>query len=192
MITGAMASLRARDRRALVVGAAALALLLAWARIVQPGLARLASDRRALAEQQALLERERALVALAPTLPALGAEARRSLAAEQPRLIAGDSVSASAALTSYVAQVATAAGVHLTAIEARAPDGSQGVMQLSADVRGEGRWRELLGFVRLLEVSGQLVDVSTIRLERGPRGGPLGGDLVSLSATIIAYGGGAR
>jgi hypothetical protein len=119
-------------------------------------------------------------------------EATQVLAAERTRLFAGDSVAATAELTSYAAQVAIAAGVHLTTIEARTPSTARGVTRLLADVRGEGSWRQVLAFVRLLETSGQLVDVTSLRLERGTRGGPLGGDLVSISASLAGYSKGAR
>ena len=66
------------------------------------------------------------------------------------------------------------------------------VPELGLDVRGEGSWQQVLAFVRLLEVSAQLVDVTNLRLERGPRGGPLGGDQISLSATLAGYSRGTR
>ncbi len=190
--TRTTAILRPQDRRALTIGVIALVLMLGYSRALKPGLARLSAERRTLAEQGALLARERALVAAAPMLPRLRTDAESVLARERSRLFAGDSVAASAELTSYASRVATAAGVHLTTIEARTPATERGVTRLSVDVRGDGSWRQLLAFVRLLEVSGQLVTVDNIRLERGARGGPLGGDLISMSATLGGYARGAR
>jgi hypothetical protein len=45
----------------------------------------------------------------------------------------------------------------------------------------------VLAFVHHLEASSQLVDVSSIRIERGPRGGPLGGETVNFAATLTGY-----
>lgn len=186
------AGLKSQDRRALVVGGVMLVLLVGYARVLKPGLARLAAERELVADQRALLVRERALVAVAPSLPARLKQVNQVLATERPRLFAGDSVAASAELTAFASQVAQVAGVQLASIEARTPVTTRGVTRLTADVRGDGSWRQVLAFVRLLEVSGQLVEVSSIRLERGARGGPLGGDLVSISATLTGYSRGAR
>ena len=185
-------SMRPQDRRALTIGAIVLVALLGYSRVLKPGLDGLALERRTLSERSALLSRERALVAAAPSLPRLQKEANQVLTAERARLFAGDSVAATAELTSYASQVATAAGMHLTTIEGRTPTTARGVTRLLVDVRGEGSWRQVLAFVRLLEVSGQLVDVTSLRLERGPRGGALGGDQVSISATLAGYSRGAR
>jgi type II secretory pathway component PulM len=184
--------MRPQDRRALTVGAIVLVALLGYSRVLKPALDRVAIERRTLSEQSALLARERALLVAAPSFPRLQKEANQALTTERGRLFAGDSVAATAELSSYVSQVATAAGVHLTTVEARTPTTAQGVTRLLADVHGEGSWRQVLAFVRLLEVSGQLVDVTSIRLERGARGGPLGGDLISISATLAGYSKGAR
>ena len=143
-----MSGLRPQDRRALTVGAIALVLLLGYSRVLKPALDRLAVERRTLSEQGALLARERALVAAAPSFPRLQKDASQILSAERARLFAGDSVAATAELTSYVAQVSTVAGVHLTTIEARTPSTERGVTRLLVDVRGEGTWRQALAFVR--------------------------------------------
>lgn len=191
-IRSPFSTMRPQDRRALIVGAIALVALLGYWRIIKPALDRLSTERNTLREQSALLGRERALVASAPTLPRLQKEANQVLAAERGRLFAGDSVTATAELTSYASQVATATGVHLTTIDARTPSTDRGVTRLLADVRGEGSWQQVLAFVRVLEVSGQLVNVTSIRLERGARGGSLGGDQIALSATLAGYSRGAR
>jgi hypothetical protein len=49
----------------------------------------------------------------------------------------------------------------------------------------------MLAFLRVLESSARLLDLTSVRIERGARGGPLGGDLVSLSATVAGYAKGA-
>lgn len=180
-------TLRRQDRRALTLGAIALVAMLGYARVARPAFDQLTRDEQALAEQKDLLARERALLAIAPSLPHAQRDADRVLAAEQSRLFAGDSVAATAALTSYAADVASAAGVKLSMVEGRAPVTRRGLTRLMVDMRGEGSWRQVLSFVRVLESAEQLVDVATLRLERGPRGGPLGGDTVTLFVTIAGY-----
>lgn len=189
---GPLAGMRAQDRRALAIGAVALVALLGYSRVLKPGFVRLSLERQQVADESALLVRERALITAAPALPARLRQVHAALGAEQPRLFTGDSVAAAAELTTYASQVAKVAGVQLETVEARTPVTSGGVTQLTADVRGEGGWREVLTFVRLLEVSGQLVEVSNLRLERGVRGGPLGGDLISITATLAGYARGAK
>ena len=191
MNAGILASMRPQDRRALQLGTAVLVAMLGYARVGRPAFEQLAADTQSLAEQQALLGRERALLAVAPGLPAAKRDADKAVAGEKTRLFAGDSVAASAALASYAADAANAAGVRLATVEGRAPVEERGVTRLLVDVRGEGSWRQVLAFVRLLESSPQLLDVANLRIERGPRGGPLGGEMVTLSATIAGYGRGA-
>ena len=184
--------LRRQDRRALVAGALALVVLLGYSRIVRPAFASMGTAQQTLAEQEALLARERSLIAAAPTFPRAARDVRQALAAESSRLFAGDSVAATAELSAYVSQLASAAGVHLTTVDGRTPVTTRGLTRLSVDVRGEATWKQVLTLVHLLETSGQLVDVTSVRIERGPRGGPLGGAMVSMAATLAGYSRGGR
>ena len=189
---GAPTGFRPQDRRALTIGAVALVVLLGYSRVGRPVFERMRSEQQALVEQQALLARERSLVAAAPALPRARHELDKVLAAEAPRLFAGDSVAATAELSAYVSEIAAASGVHLTTVDGRTPVTARGLTRLSVDVRGEASWTQVLNFMHVLETSGQLVDVSSVRIERGPRGGPLGGASVSLAATLAGYSRGGR
>jgi hypothetical protein len=180
-------SLGERDRRALYIGGSVLLLLLGWTRIARPAIAQLGEGRRTLAEQRALLARERSLVAAAPQLPAAQRAADRALAGETSRLFVGDSVGATAELTSYVADVATESEVRLTSVEARASSASAGVTRLLVDARGEGSWSQVLDFVAALESSEQLVDLPNVRIERGARPGAAGGSTVTVAVTVAGY-----
>ena len=191
-VASAPPRLRAQDRRALIVGAVALVVLVGYARVARPALDRLQVEQRTLLEQEALLARERSLVAAAPALPRAQRDVSQALAAEAPRLFAGDSVAATAELSAYASQLASAAGVHLTTVDGRTPVTTRALTRLSVDVRGEASWKQVLNFVHLLETSGQLVDVTSVRIERGPRGGPLGGEMVSVAATLAGYSRGLR
>ena len=179
--------LRPQDRRALMVGVVTLAAMFGYARIIRPAIDELARRRSTLVEQRGLLARERSLLAIGPTLPQAANAVKHSLAGEQSRLFVGDSIAATAALTAFVTDVASATGVRLTMLDGRPPRSARAVTRLSADLRGEGSWRQVLAFTRALESSARLVDLPALRMERGPRGGPLGGDLVSLSATVTGY-----
>ena len=176
----------------MIVGASALVVLLGYSRVARPVLEKRRAEQQTLSEQEALLARERSLVAAAPALPGAQRDVSQALAAEAPRLFAGDSVAATAELSAYVSQIASAAGVHLTTVDGRTPVTTRALTRLSVDVRGEASWRQVLNFVHVLETSGQLVDVTSVRIERGPRGGPLGGDLVSVAATFAGYSRGGR
>lgn len=186
-------SLRPQDRRALLLGGVAVVLMLGWTRVARPAVEHIRAGERTLAEQRALLARERALLAVAPSLPAMQRAAERTLAGEDARLFAGDSVGATAELTAYVADVATEAEVRLTSVEARTPSAERGVTTLLVDARGEGSWSHVLDFVAALEGSEQLVDVRSVRVERGARGGALpGGPTVAVVVTVAGYARGAR
>lgn len=176
----------------MMTGAVLLAVLLGYSRIAKPAWENLRASRRALADQQALLVRERALVAAAPALPQSQREVKQALATESSRLFVGDSVAATAELSAYASQLAAAAGVHLTTVDGRTPVTTRALTRLSVDIRGEASWRQVLNFLHVLETSGQLVDLANVRIERGPRGGPLGGDMVSLGATLAGYSRGGR
>jgi hypothetical protein len=191
-LAGLAPSIRPQDRRALLLGGIALALMLGWTRVVRPTVAQLRERERAVATQRDLLARERALLVVAPKLPGLQRATDRTIAAESPRLFAGDSVGATAELTAYVADVATESDVRLTSVEARAPSTERGVLRLLVDARGEGSWSDVLGFVKALESSEQLADVESVRIERGPRGNPAGGAVVTVTVTVAGYGRGAR
>ncbi len=184
--------LRARDRRAITLGAIVLVMVLGYAKIIRPLRTDIAHDREALHEQRGLLARERALIARAPTLPAARRDVEQALSAEQTRLFSGDSVAATSELSGFVADVARATGVTLTSLEGRAPAGAGGIYRIGADLRGEGAWRQVLTFIRALESSSRLIEVTSIRIERGPRGGPLGGAALLLTASITGYARGGR
>jgi Tfp pilus assembly protein PilO len=184
---GRVRSLRPQDRRALARGATVLAAVLGYAFVVRPATAQLVAQREQLREQQTSLARERALVTSVGRLPRARDSIMSQLEAEAPRLFAGDSVAAMAQVTAYVTMIAEGSLLRLTSVEAHAPRTAQGITTLAVDVRGEGSWRSVLAFMNSLESATRLVDITTLRVERGARGGPLGGDLVSIAATVAGY-----
>ena len=179
--------LRPTDRRALAIGATLVGLLLTYSLFVRPAFTRLITERQTLARRIDLLEKERALLAAAPQFPLQEREGRRTLAAELPRLFVGDSVAAAAELNTYVSQLAGAAGLRLTSVEGRPATTDRGLVKVSVEVRGEGNWRQVLSYTRSLESSTRLVQIANVRIERGARGGPLGGAMISISATLAGF-----
>ena len=180
-------SLRRQDRRALILGAIIVVAAISFSSVVRPWLDELARHRQSLTEQNRLFGHERALLTTAPAWPVTRRDVERTLAGENTRLFVGDSVTATADLSSYVADMAAGTKVRLTTMEGQSPRTTHGVTRLAVNVRGEGSWRQVLTFVHGLESSARLIDVASVRIERGARGGPLGGDLVSVSATIAGY-----
>jgi len=176
--------LSAEDRRALLLGALIVAALGAYAVIGRPWYARLQSSRAELSQQLALLVREQALLESRSALPRLQRQVSQAVGAERPRLLNGDSVTATASLASFVDDIAVANGVHVSSLDGRAPLSAPGLTTVSVELRGESRWSQALGFVHTLESTGPLINVSSVRIERGARGGPLAGDLVTISATL--------
>src|SRR5260221_14310793 len=130
--------LRARDRRAITLGAIVLVMVLGYAKIIRPLRTDIAHDREALHEQRGLLARERALIARAPTLPAARRDVEQALSAEQTRLFSGDSVAATSELSGFVADVARATGGTLTSLEGRAPAGAGGEYRKGDHLKSEG------------------------------------------------------
>lgn len=186
-----MSGLRPQDRRALILGAILATAMFGYAYVVRPAIARLIGQRELLKDEQTDLARERSLLASVGRLPRARDAIVSQLKAEAPRLFVGDSVAAMAELTSYVTGIADGSQMRLTSVEAHAPRSAQGITTLAVDVRGEGSWRNALAFVHSLESATRLVNIVSLRVERGARGGPLGGDLVSFSATVAGYSGSA-
>lgn len=176
-----------RDRRALLIGALVVAGGLGFSRIARPAYAELMLQRTTLDDERALLARERALLVAAPSFPRAQQQVDRALAAETPRLFPGDSVAATSALAAFVANVAATSSVRLLTLEGRAPESDRGVTRVGVEVRAEATWRDALSFLRVLESSSRLVHISGVRLERGARGGPLGGALVLISLQVSGY-----
>ena len=184
--------MRAQDRRALIIGATAIIAGVAFAFGVRPAVAQLALTHQQLSEQQELLMRERALLAGSMKLLAAQRETDNALAVESKRLFPGDSVGAMAEVTSFVSAAATKAAVRLTTLEGRQPRVRDGVIELAVEIRGEGTWKDVLYLVRALESADRLVNLTNLHIERGARGGPLGGALVSVGVTVVGYARGGR
>ncbi len=179
--------MRPQDRRALAIGAVLATVLLGYGYVVRPAIMRLATQRSQLQDERARLARERSLLASVQRIPHQRDTIASRLNAWAPRLFAGDSVAAMAELTSYITIIADGSQTHIASVEAHAPRTTQRITTLAVDIRGEASWRDVLAFTHALESATRLVDIQRLRIERGARGGPLGGDLVSFTATVAGY-----
>ncbi|MEO5814683.1 MAG: GspMb/PilO family protein [Gemmatimonadaceae bacterium] len=180
-----------RDQRTLVIGALAVVAMLGYAKLWRPMVAETSARMATLGQQSSLVQRERELLAGMSTLPRERETLRRAMQESRDRLFNGDSIAAVAALATYVSDVARATGTRLGSVEARPVSHVGGLTTLAVELHGEATWRQAVGFIRALESAGPLIDVRELRLETGARGGPLGGDLVSITGTVSGYSAGA-
>ena len=145
-------ALARRDRRALVAGGAAVAVLVAASRLVP--LWRVWTDdaRATAAELTAAVREARAAARLAPALRDSLAARRRRYAGLAPRLVAGDARTAAATLAGVVSGAAGSAHLQLGAVQLR-PDSSSGGIFARVSVRGDatGDVRGLAAFIATLE-----------------------------------------
>jgi len=179
-LTDLLRGLSSRDRRAFLVGVALLAPALLWVAVVRPYVGALRDLQDRVASERALLEREKAVLAEAPTLPARLEVARLALSQWESRLVqSANPALAEAEVTALLEEVARQSRVLLQ--EARsiaAPPGTvtpDGLVPLRLSVRGESDFEGVLRFLSGLEQDGLLLRV------------------VGLSVTpVAATGGGGR
>jgi hypothetical protein len=111
-----------RDRRALVVGCLVLVPLLGWGVLARPYLATVAELRDRTELEASLLERERAVLRQAPTLPARLDETRVALERWEARMVRTPNLPlAEADVTSLLQRLARESRVHLEEVRAVAP-----------------------------------------------------------------------
>jgi hypothetical protein len=183
-------SLSPRDRRAIAVGGAILlpALLYIWA--VRPYRAALDDARERLASERAALARERAAVLAAHRNPQLQRVADSAMAVATPRLFTGrDDVMASAELTTYLGDVASASHVWLQDAATRpAVTSAGGVRTLHVEMRGESDLQGILTFLEAIEDGTKLVRVDRLDIARVPRVSDDDNlETLSVSATIAGF-----
>jgi type II secretory pathway component PulM len=156
------------DRRALWLGALIVTPVLAWRAVVAPMSASVAQQEVRAAAAAGLLARERALLRDGPQLTAALAGARRTLAAESPRLfIAADTVGATSSLAAWVRGAATAAGLHDARIEvAPAVPQPGALLGVQVDVRAQGSLTAVAGWLSALERGDRLVSVRRVEIAR--------------------------
>jgi len=180
----------ARDRRAVLLGAAVLApaLLFIWG--VRPFVAALRDARERLTVERETLARERAAVSAARQNPAMQHAADSAMRATLPRLFAGrDDVMASAELASYLGDVARAHKVWLQDASTRpATTADGGVRVLHVEIRAESDLQGILSFLQALSRGEKLVRVNRVDLSSQPsRIGEEDAETLALSANISGF-----
>jgi hypothetical protein len=183
-------ALTASERRTIAVALVVVVPALLWVWAARPLLAALGDARSDLVTERAALARERALVDAAPR----GAVVRRALDSlvlgTADRLLdANDDAIAGAELSTYVAGVARAHHVLLTAAETRGTTTSRaGVRSVAVSIRGESDFQGIVDFLRALERGDKLLRVDALALS-GPsdRGGPARAHVVGLRATVVGF-----
>ncbi|HEY4217923.1 MAG TPA: type II secretion system protein GspM [Gemmatimonadaceae bacterium] len=179
----------AKDRRAIVLGAAVLlpGFLFVWG--VRPYRAALSDARDQLASERETLARERAAVATAQRNPQLQHVADSAMRTMTPRLFEGkDDVMASSELASYIGDVARTSRVWLEDAGTRpATPAANGVRTLRVEIRAESDLRGTLTFLRSLESGAKLVRIDRLDISRAPRASESDDETLSIAATISGF-----
>ncbi len=177
--------IRARDRRALWIGALIVMPVLLWRVAVVPYRAALAQGEERATSARELLSREKALLRDAPRLPEMAKAAATRAEDESSRLFGGaDTVAATAALASWVRNAAVGAGLRAPQTSAAAVDiVTGGVESVGVDMRAEGSFAAVATWIGLMETGERLLRVE--RLELAATGATDG--TVSLSARVLGY-----
>lgn len=194
-----IARMSARDRRALGLGALIALPALAWGLAVKPYRSALVDVHARVEQERSLLEREIALLAQAPRMPAEIRKARRASTLAGQRLFTGnDVIEATSALSSYVGHALRTANVVVQQVESRdAGEARNGLREIAIDIRAEGSLDGVLRALRAMESGPRLLRVSRIGIERS-MAAPAQGAAESLvvGATVRGYalvdGGGER
>ncbi len=183
-------TLGARDRRALLIGAAVLlpALLYVWG--IRPFHAALGDARGLLAAERLTLSRERAAVRAAAENPGLQQLADSLVRTASSRLFTGrDDVIATAELVSHLGTVARVHDVWLQNATTRPSSVSEaGVRTLHVALRAESDIEGLLRFLRALESGNKLIVVERLDVSVASNAfGESGVEPLAISATITGF-----
>lgn len=156
--------MRARDRRALWLGAVIVAPVLLWRLAVVPYREAITRAADRVVSVRELLAREKALLRDAPRLPALAQAAVVRASEESTRLFGGaDTVSATAALAGWVRDAAAGAGLHGAQASAAAVETvAGGVESVGVEMRAEGSFAAVTAWIGLMESGERLLSVERL------------------------------
>jgi hypothetical protein len=191
-------NLASRDRRAVLLGAAILVPALLWVAVVRPYRAALEDMRERAAAEQALLARERALIATNAVAGTTYEAERATL-----RLVSAANVPlAEAEVTTFLQELARLSRVllqelrgvdpRISAAARRAqPDAPQELRVIRLSLRGESDFEGVLTFLQRIESSPLLMRVTELSIEpvrEGGRGGERRADgAVTFSLQLEAF-----
>ncbi len=182
--------LTARDRRALLIGAAVLMPVVLLRGVVQPYVRGRAALGERIRTQRDLLARELAVLAVARSLPDRRARADVSLAADAARLLPGaDPYAATAELVGYVGETARRSHVLVQDLQGRSATSSTeagGLARIQVELRGQGDFEGVLRLLHVLERGARLVRVDALAIERSGAD-PGGRETLTLRAVLSGY-----
>ncbi len=192
MKSSSLARISAKDRRALLLGAAVAGSALVIAFGVRPFVRALEATREELQWQRDLLGRERSAVSASKRYPGILESRQNDLTRESAPLFDGaDDLSATSDLSDQISQTALTNRVLIQQIETRNSEAiNDGLFAVSIDLRGEGDFEGILHFLDSLEKGKKLIRVSRLVLEQATRPGPEGApqsEVLSLSGTFTGY-----
>lgn len=188
-----------RDRRAVLLGLAALLPALLWIAAIRPYRATLADVQERVAAERALLAREEALLAQSGTMPGAVAENVQRAERAALRLVRAPNVPlAEAELTAFLQEIATLTRVLLQDMRSVEPrrgqqeNGAGSVRALRLSVRGESDLEGVLTFLQRIEHNPMLLRVSELSIEPQYEGNARGGDrmptgVVQFTFVVEAY-----
>jgi hypothetical protein len=173
-LEGRLRAMSPRDRRALVAGCLVLLPLLGWGLVARPYLATVAELRDRTELELSLLERERAVLREAPTLPARLDETRLALERWDARMVRAPNLPlAEADVTSLLQRLARESRVHLEEVRAVPPPPGRlpppGLAPIRLSVRGESDFQGILEFLGTLEEEALLLRIESIAVQPTPR-----------------------
>ena len=180
----------AKDRRAIVLGAAVLlpALFYVWG--VRPYRAALTETRDELETARLALSREKAAVVTTRANPDAQRAADSALAMAIPRLFAGrDDAIASSQLAAYLGAVARGSRVLMQDANTRpSTPSAEGIRTLRVEIRGESDIQGIVTFLQNLEGGQKLVRVDKLEITRVPGLEEKNGfETLSVAATVSGF-----
>jgi hypothetical protein len=187
-----------RDRRAVVAGLAVLLPALLYVAAVLPYRAALGELRERTAAERALLEREEALLALAPSLPRALEEVQDRAARASLRLVSAANVPlAEAEVTGFLEEIATLSRVllqEMRGVESRRGEAlaADALRPIRLSLRGESDLEGVMTFLRRIESAPLLMRVVELSIEPQYEGSARGGDrrptgVVSFAVVLEAF-----
>ena len=180
----------AKDGRAIIIGVSILAASGFYLKGVRPFMTALSDSRERLAVARTTLARERNVIAMAPTQPALRQAADSAMLSIEPRLFTGrDDVMAGAELAAYLDVATKESRVLLQDASTRPGSVSaSGVRTLRVDIRAESDLRGILALLHTLEWGDKLIRIERLDLSRLPNAADDDRtETISLNATITGF-----
>lgn len=188
------AGISARDRRALRVGAAAIAPIILYAFVLLPFARHVSTRNDAIERERDLLVRERALLAAALDYPARMLAVAEARADQRHRMFTGpEPLASTAGLASYVGDLAAGSEVRVERVDARTPEEGDGgtmvrvTLAATGDVAGLMRWLDALENGPRAVILERLSIGSVSGASEYPQGTGSGVEALELSLDLLGF-----